>query len=229
MSSAMPALQLYFSPGACSFVPHLLLERLGLPFEAHIVKLHKGEQFSDAFKAMNPLSQVPVLLLDGHPVTQIMAIVDALDGLAPQAQLFPAEGLARARAWQQLAWMNGTIHPQFTRFFRPSAFAETEAAQAEVKASGQRAFMKSLVRLDEMAALEPEEGGAARASFLGGASEPGPADAYAMVLMRWGTLMGADGDTLPHLWGLARRVALSPAGERAMARERIELSAKPAA
>jgi glutathione S-transferase len=229
MTAAMPAVQLYFSPGACSFVPHLMLERLELPFEPVLVKLHKGEQYSETFKALNPMSQVPVLTLDGHPVTQIVAIIDALDGLAPQAQVLPREGLARARALQQLAWMNGTVHPQFTRYFRASAFAESEAAQAEVKAAGQRAFFGSLGRLDGIAASEPAVGGAAGATFLGGADQPGPADAYALVLMRWGTMMGADGDTFPHLWALARRVADTPAGQRAMARERIDLSAPPAA
>ena len=36
-------LQLYFSPGACSFVPHAGLEAAGAPFEPKLVKLHKGE------------------------------------------------------------------------------------------------------------------------------------------------------------------------------------------
>src|SRR5206468_1192789 len=37
-------LKLYFAPGACSFVPHALLETTGTAFDAQMVKLHKGEQ-----------------------------------------------------------------------------------------------------------------------------------------------------------------------------------------
>jgi glutathione S-transferase len=38
------SLKLYFAPGACSFVPHVLLQLSGAPFEPTMVKLHKGEQ-----------------------------------------------------------------------------------------------------------------------------------------------------------------------------------------
>jgi glutathione S-transferase len=47
------SLQLYFAPGACSFVPHVLLEAAGASFEPKMVKLHKGEQYGDEYKALN--------------------------------------------------------------------------------------------------------------------------------------------------------------------------------
>ncbi len=41
-------LELYFAPGACSFVPHVALETIkaatGQGFEPRLLKLHKGEQ-----------------------------------------------------------------------------------------------------------------------------------------------------------------------------------------
>ena len=36
-------MKLYFAPGACSFVPHSLLETAGAEYEPVMVKLHKGE------------------------------------------------------------------------------------------------------------------------------------------------------------------------------------------
>ena len=39
------SLTLYFAPGACSFVPHCLLEASGVAYEPTMVKLHKGEQY----------------------------------------------------------------------------------------------------------------------------------------------------------------------------------------
>ncbi len=64
-------LKLYFAPGACSFVPHTLLEASGAPFEPVMVKLHKGEQQSPEYRAINPRGQVPVLVDDGQVITQI--------------------------------------------------------------------------------------------------------------------------------------------------------------
>ena len=60
------SLKLYFSPGACSFVPHVLLQLSGAAYEPAMVKLHKGEQHGEEYKAINPRSQVPVLV-DGAP------------------------------------------------------------------------------------------------------------------------------------------------------------------
>src|SRR5262245_46570904 len=139
-------LELYFAPGACSFVPHVSLEAVkaatGQDFEPKLVKLHKGEQKAPEYLAMNPNGQVPVLVVDGKPLTQIVAIVDFLDRSFPQAHLLPTEVAARAQALSQLAWMNNTVHPTFTHVFRSEEFAESDAAKAEVKKTAQGRFRK---------------------------------------------------------------------------------------
>ena len=76
-------LKLYFSPGACSFVPHALLEMSGAEFEPSMVKLHKGEQNSDDYNAINPPVQVPVLVNNGKSTTKIMPIVLPLEQVLP--------------------------------------------------------------------------------------------------------------------------------------------------
>ena len=58
------SLKLYFAPGACSFVPHTLLETAGAPYEPVLVKLHKQENLGPEFRAINPRGQVPVLVAD---------------------------------------------------------------------------------------------------------------------------------------------------------------------
>ena len=144
-------LELYFAPGACSFVPHVALEAIkaatGQDFEPKLVKLHKGEQKTPEYLAMNPNGQVPVLVADGKPLNQIVAICDFLDRNFPTAGLLPAEPWARAQALSQLAWMNNTVHPTFTRVFRTSEFAESEAAQADVKKMAQAKFRQHLERI----------------------------------------------------------------------------------
>ena len=95
-------MQLYFAPGACSFVPHVALEAVkaagGPDFEPRLVKLHKGEQRTPEFLAMNPNGQVPVLVVDGKPLNQIVAICDFIDRSFPKAGLLPADSPAERHA-----------------------------------------------------------------------------------------------------------------------------------
>lgn len=128
-------LKLYFAPGACSFVPHALLEAAGEPFEPVLVKLHRGENHSPDYQAINPRAQVPVLVDGGEVITQILAIVSWLDHRFPQCNFLPREPLARVRTLETLAWMNNTVHPTFTHVFMPHKFAASPQAQAEIKAS----------------------------------------------------------------------------------------------
>ena len=100
-------IEFYFAPGACSFVPHVALEAIkaatGESFEPKLVKLHKGENRTPEYLVLNPNAQVPVLVVDGKPLTQIVAICDYLDRRFPQVGLLPTETWARAQALSQLA------------------------------------------------------------------------------------------------------------------------------
>jgi len=53
----------------------LLLEELGLPYEAHPVDTRKGQQFDPAFARLNPNNKVPVIVDDGTVVFDSNAIL----------------------------------------------------------------------------------------------------------------------------------------------------------
>ncbi len=217
-------MKLYFSPGACSFVPHTLLETAGAPFEPVLVKLHKAENFSPEYKAINPRSQVPVLVDGDQVVTQIFAIVSHLDDRFPQLGFIPREPLARTRMFETLAWMNNTVHPTFTHIFLPHKFAESDAAKAELKA-----FNTNLYRghLEELEALV-EQAGAAGKPYLAG-DRFGPLDAYTLTLARWGGIAGIDPAAFPATWAFIERIAALAPVARAIERERLQLNLfKPA-
>ncbi len=217
-------LELYFAPGACSFVPHASLEAVkaatGQEFEPRLVKLHKGEHKTPEYLAMNPNGQVPVLVVDGRPLNQIVAILEFLDRSFPKAQLLPADSWARAQALSQLAWLNNTVHPTFTRVFRKEEFAESEPAQAEVKKVAQARYRKHLERIQEMTA------GASPYWFGGRVT---PHDAYAFTLLRWGGYAGIDPGSLPRLLAYVERVMAAPPVAAALERERIKLDTYKAA
>ncbi len=211
--------KLYFAPGACSFVPHVGLEIVraatGREFEPAMIKLHKGENRTPEYLAMNPEGQVPVLVVDGEPLTQIVAICDYIDRANPQARLLPTEPWARAKAMSLLAWMNNTVHPTFTRVFMPNRFADDEAARAEVKRIAQQQYRGCLERIGTLVE---------RATPWLSGERLGFHDAYALTLFRWGGFAGIDPDTMPRYKAFVERVAAQPPVAAAIEREGIALS-----
>lgn len=210
------SIKLYFGPGACSFVPHAMLQMSGQPFEPIMLKLHKGEQSGEAFQAINPRAQVPVLDHDDVVIDQLVAIVLYLDDLMPDAAILPAAGLARARAIQTLLWMNNTVHPTFTHIFMPHKFTDNEAAQAELRAFNTDLYQQRLGELDALVAAVAEP-------WLSG-DKPGALDAYAATLLRWGGLAKVDPTQFKALWALASRLYEVPALAPAIERERLTLN-----
>jgi len=211
-------LELYFAPGACSFVPHVALEAIkaatGQDFEPKLVKLHKGEHKTPEYLAMNPNGQVPVLVADGKPLTQIVAICDFLDRSFPKAGLLPTEPWARSQALSQLTWLNNTVHPTFTRVFRTPEFAESEAAQAEVKKIAAAKYRTLLERIQDWSAAAKPYWFGDKISFH---------DAYAFTLLRWGGMAGVDPKSLPGYLAYIERVMAAAPVAAALERERIKL------
>jgi glutathione S-transferase len=212
-------LKLYFAPGACSFVPHTLLETSGEPFEPVMIKIHKGENYNPEYQAINPRNQVPVLVDGSEAITQILAIINHLDDRFPQCSFLPRRGLARTRALETLAWMNNTVHPTFTHVFMPQKFVGSAQAQAEVKAFNAALYGSMLGEIEVMALKAGED----RHPYLGG-EQFGPLDAYALTLLRWGGFAGHDPQGYPALWAHVQRIALLPPVARVIERERLQLN-----
>jgi glutathione S-transferase len=211
-------MKLFFAPGACSFVPHVLLEMSGANFEPTMVKLHKGEQYNEEYKQLNPRSQVPVLVHDGHVVTQIVAICQYLDLLFPGQHFLPADHVARAQALSTFAWMNNTVHPTFTHIFMPQKFTDQPEAQAAIKQHAIGQFKTMLADLQTLVVKKNEAG----RPWLAG-EHFSPLDAYALTLTRWGTIAGIAPATHPELWAFVQKVAAVPAVARVIERERLQL------
>jgi glutathione S-transferase len=211
-------LELYFAPGACSFVPHVSLEAIkaqaGQDFEPKMVRLHKGEQKSPEYLAINPNGQVPVLVVDGKPLNQIVAIIDFLDRRFPGAGVLPAGDWERTQGLSRLAWMNNTLHPTFTQIFRTPDFIDGEAHQAELKRHAVERFRRLLQRLQSWATSDAPRGIAH--------------EAYAFTLLRWGGFAGIDPSSLPELKAHVEKVMQKPPVAAALERERVKLDTNKA-
>ena len=210
------SLTLYYAPGACSFVPHVLLEMSGASFESKLVKLHKGEQNAPDFLAINPSGQVPVLVHGETVVTQIAAICLHLDGLFPEQFGLPKDAASRSQALSWLLWMNTVVHPCFTHVFMPFKFTADVAAHAGIAAYNKALYKQHLQRMNGALAANSTP------FWLG--NTVSPLDAYTLTLTRWGGMVGHDPMQFPALWAHVQRVAQEAPVARVIERERLELN-----
>lgn len=222
------SLALYFAPGACSFVPHVLLQASGAAFEPRMIKLHKGEQYGDEYKAINPRSQVPVLVDEGEVITQIVAIVNYLHEKFPSSGFLPAEPLAKARVLEQFAWMNNSVHATFTHYFMPHKFSENTAVHEDLRQHAIKLYRQHLADIEVLAKKADAQG----ARYLAGAfghDHLGPLDGYALTLLRWGTMAGINPDEYPLTWAHAQQLATHASVAPVIERERLQLNLYKAA
>ena len=79
-------MKLYFSPGACSLSPHIVLREAGIAFELVRVDLRaKKTEKGEDFLAINPKGQVPTLQLDDGAVVEAVRIglLEQVEAAAP--------------------------------------------------------------------------------------------------------------------------------------------------
>lgn len=70
-----------------------------------------GEQKSAAYKALNPQGLVPTLEVDGHALTQSLAIVEWLEETIPEPALLPKDPFERAAVRAFALTIACDIHP----------------------------------------------------------------------------------------------------------------------
>lgn len=118
---------LYYSPGTASMAVHLALIEIGAPYRLERVDFGRKEQRSETYLRLNPLGQVPTLIIDGQPYTESTALLMMLADRHPEAGLAPAPGTAERNAWYQwLVFQCNTLAASFRNWFYPGDLGAAE-------------------------------------------------------------------------------------------------------
>ena len=198
-------MKLYYSPGACSLSPHIVLKESGLPFEAIAAptKTHKLADGTDYY-TINPLGYVPFLVLDdGHTLHEGPAIVQYLADLVPDKKLAPPNGSwERYKLQEWLNTISTELHKGFSPLFTP----------------GMPDTAKEVTRTRLNSRLQWVDGELAGRTYLMGDTFT-VADAYLFVVAGWGKHVGIDISGLANLSGFMARVGARPAVQDALRAE----------
>lgn len=198
-------MKLYYTPGACSLAPHIVLCELGLPHELVKVdlKTHTIEGGGD-FYAINPKGYVPCLELEYDQVlTEDAVILQYLAELKGDVGLLPPAG--SMERWRVLEWLNfisSELHKGLGTLFNPAVTPEWRNAVLE-----RVALRLGLVN-------QALKGNA----FLCGRHFT-VADAYLFTIVNWTGLMKIDLAPWPELAAYQLRMAERPAVQQAMREE----------
>jgi glutathione S-transferase len=116
------SLTFYYSPMSSATRVHWALEELEVPYEKVKLDLGKGDQRKPEYLALNPNGKIPLLVADGVPIFESLAILVYLgETYGVEKGLFPALGLQRAEALKWMAWANVTVSEAIGRIIRNSS------------------------------------------------------------------------------------------------------------
>ena len=100
----------YYRSSACYRI-RIALNLKGVAYEKRSVNLLQSEQQRDEYHALNPQGLVPTLEIDGHRLTQSVAIITYLDTRFPTPPLLPAMALERAHVGAMAMIVVCDVHP----------------------------------------------------------------------------------------------------------------------
>ncbi|WP_342376064.1 glutathione transferase GstA [Myxococcus stipitatus] len=198
-------MKLYYTPGACSLSPHIVLREAGLKFAVEKVDLRsKKTEAGVDFNTVNPKGYVPTLVLDnGAMLTEGPAIVQYLADQAPESKLAPANGtFERYQLQEMLNFISTELHKAFSPLFNP-AFPD----------DGKRIFRDRIAQR-----LKTLDGLLEKSAYLMG-EQFTVADAYLFTVLNWTRPMQIDLAPYPSVQAYHGRIAARPHVQAAMAAE----------
>ncbi|MBV8665121.1 MAG: glutathione transferase GstA [Burkholderiaceae bacterium] len=198
-------MKLFFSPGACSLAPHIVLREAGLSFELDQVNLGTKQTASGKdFLQINPKGYVPTLQLDnGQVLTEGAVILQYLADQVPRKHLAPPSGtLERFHLMEWLTFISSELHKAFSPLFNSKTPEEYRVIVRENLTKRIGFVAKQLEKTD----------------YIGG-DQFSIADAYLFTVLCWTRPTKMDLAPWPSVVAYMDRVGSRPAVHAAMIAE----------
>ena len=198
-------MKLYYSPGACSLSPHIVLLEAALPYTLEKVNLAAKKTAAGVdYLTINSKGFVPALQLDdGKVLTEGPAVVQYLADKKPDSGLAPRAGtFERYQLMEMLNYIASDVHKNFSPLFH-------KEASAEWKTTARAALGKQFDWLSTF--LQGK-------TFLFGNTFT-VADAYLFTVLNWPAHVGIDLKVWPVLAAYHTNIAQRPSVQQAMKEE----------
>lgn len=190
--------KLYWAPNTGAFAPDAVLTLCAAPFERHRIDTDAGEHQSEAYRTLNPMGQIPLLLLpDGTAMTESAAMVLHLVERFPEAELAPPAGSTGRAAFDRwLVFLAVNVYGAVLRYYYGDRYTTDPAGADGVKQAAARDLRKQFGIVETVLESAP---------FLTGEAY-GAADIYLMMLADW----YAPARELPRIARLRSALAAEP-------------------
>jgi glutathione S-transferase len=189
-------MKLYYSPGACSMAPHIVLREAGYEFDTEKVDIpNKKTAGGGDYWKVNPRGYVPALELDdGQVLTEVGVICQYLADQKADSGLAPKPGtMERYRLMEVLNFAASEVHKQIGALFNPKMTPEMKEVQLAY-------IERRLNALEKM--LDGKQ-------FASG-GKFSVADAYLFTVLNWTGIHKIDLAKWPNIKAFVERIRARP-------------------
>lgn len=145
--------------GACSFIPHILLNQLNLPHKTVVMEFDNNTRLEagdgsfthDEYKKIHHAGYVPALKVDNETITELPAICNYIAGLKPDQKLTGSTLLEQAKHEELMCYLSGELHAQgFGALWRSRRFTDStdQAVHEGIQVGGRKRIMAVYDRLE---------------------------------------------------------------------------------
>jgi glutathione S-transferase len=114
--------------------------------------VRKGQQNAPDYLRLNPKHKVPLLTVDGKPLTENVAIQLWIARNFPAARLLPSDPWQEVQAVSVMAWCASGMHPLLGRIFNPGKVCDLPGSEESVRRLSQEQLFESYKIADGMLA-----------------------------------------------------------------------------
>ncbi len=206
-------MKLYYSPGACSLAPHIVLEEIGNSYETKLVSTMDGSTGSNDYLKINSKGRVPVLDDGGTIITEASAIMIYLGLRNQSCNLILNTPISVARTVEWMNWLAGIHTFVIAQNWRTERFSDDLSAHKSIQKKGMENLNSIYRQID--AKLKGSEWALDNNYSI--------ADPYLLVFFRWGNRLGLEMKEFPNWTKHAKKMEQRTAVKIVLEKEGISI------